>query len=203
MPRDAVIVTAVAVEVPGAVTAKVVLIDPAGTTMLCGIETIPELLESVMSAPPVGAGAFKVSVPVLTVPAATLAGFRMKEASRTLGCDEAGEDEGDEDGEDDEASDEDEPPPQPKLQVIKRPKRRTPTPDRSLRWLVLGVILTRFAHSSSSLMNAVLRYKRRASLTQTNWSGSQVCTARDTSGTFNTSLYRVLRSREMATLRQL
>ena len=57
------------------VTVKVVLVAPAGIVTLVGTVTAVELSESDTTAPPVGAAAVKVAVPVDELPPTTLVGF--------------------------------------------------------------------------------------------------------------------------------
>jgi hypothetical protein len=67
------------IEVP---TMKVVLVAPAGTVTLEGTVAAPLLLESMTTAPPAGAGALNVTVPIeLCVPPTTLVGFSVNEDS--------------------------------------------------------------------------------------------------------------------------
>ena len=56
------------------VTLKVALVAPAGTVTLGGTATAALLLESVTCAPPAGAAALSVAVPVAVPPPVTLAG---------------------------------------------------------------------------------------------------------------------------------
>jgi len=59
---------------------KFALAAPAGTVTLEGtVATAVLLLESVTTAPPTGAGALRVTVPVDALPAGTLVGLRLKE----------------------------------------------------------------------------------------------------------------------------
>lgn len=58
------------------VTVKLALLLPAGTVTLAGTVTADELSESDITAPPVGAAALKVTVPVEELPPITLDGLR-------------------------------------------------------------------------------------------------------------------------------
>ena len=61
---------------------KVALVAPAGTNTLEGTLAAPLLLESMTCAPPAGAGALSLTVPVEDCrPPITLAGFSVSEAS--------------------------------------------------------------------------------------------------------------------------
>jgi len=61
-------------------TVKVALVAPAATVTLAGVlATAVLLLESVTVAPPDGAAALKVTVPVDEFPPVTLAGFKVSE----------------------------------------------------------------------------------------------------------------------------
>src|SRR6266850_1654345 len=55
---------------------KLALVPPAETVTLAGTTAAGLLLESVTCAPPAGAGAFSVTVPVEGLPPVTLAGLR-------------------------------------------------------------------------------------------------------------------------------
>jgi hypothetical protein len=57
-------------------TVKFAAVAPAGTVTLAGTVAAALLLDSVTAAPPEGAGAFKVTVPVEGLPPPTLAGLR-------------------------------------------------------------------------------------------------------------------------------
>jgi hypothetical protein len=61
-------------------TAKVALVEPAGTVTLAGGVAAASLLDNVTVAPPAGAGKLSVTVPVgAEVPPVTLAGVRLSE----------------------------------------------------------------------------------------------------------------------------
>ena len=70
------------------VTAKVALAVPAGTVTLDGTAaTLELLLERETTAPPVGAGPLRVTVPVEDcVPPVTLVGFRVNDERETAGA---------------------------------------------------------------------------------------------------------------------
>ena len=62
------------------VTVKVALVAPASTVTLAGtVATAVLLLERVTTAPPLGAAALRVTVPVEGLPPKTLVGFRVTE----------------------------------------------------------------------------------------------------------------------------
>ena len=58
------------------VTVKVALVAPAGMVTLAGTDAAAALLESETAAPPPGAGAFRVAVPVEADPPVTLVGLK-------------------------------------------------------------------------------------------------------------------------------
>jgi len=61
-------------------TVNVAVVAPAATVTLAGVlATVVLLLESVTAAPPDGAAAVKVTVPVDEFPPVTLVGFRLSE----------------------------------------------------------------------------------------------------------------------------
>ena len=62
-------------------TVKVALLAPARTVTLEGTLAATLLLESITCAPPVGAGALSVTVPVDCTPPVTLVGFSVSEES--------------------------------------------------------------------------------------------------------------------------
>jgi hypothetical protein len=57
-------------------TLKLAAVAPAATVTLVGTVAAALLLDSVTAAPPAGAGAVKITVPVEGLPPPTLAGFR-------------------------------------------------------------------------------------------------------------------------------
>lgn len=78
-PRTAEMVAAVAVVGALVVAVKVALVAPAGTVTLAGtLATAVLLLDSVTTAPPVGAAAVKVTLPWEVPPPVTLVGFSVK-----------------------------------------------------------------------------------------------------------------------------
>jgi hypothetical protein len=84
-PAEAVIVTLVALETARVETVKVALVVPAGTVTVLGtVATLVLLLLRFTTNPPDGAGAVRVTVPVLLLPPTTLVGFRLK--LLRLGC---------------------------------------------------------------------------------------------------------------------
>ncbi len=73
-------------ETPVVVMEKVALVVPAGTVTLAGaVATAVLLLESVTTAPPLGAGALRVTVPWEEFPPTTLVGFRASDDRVTAG----------------------------------------------------------------------------------------------------------------------
>ena len=81
-PLVAEIVTDLVVVTVRVVTVNVAVVVPATTVTLAGtVATEVKLLERVITAPPVGAGPFKVTVPVEGVPPLTLLGFRVRALS--------------------------------------------------------------------------------------------------------------------------
>jgi len=80
------IVAEVATRTTDVLTVKVALIAPAGTVTLAGTLAAPLLLERRTCAPPAGAGALSVTVPLEDcVPPTTLVGFRVSEATVGIG----------------------------------------------------------------------------------------------------------------------
>jgi len=66
------------------VTLNVTLVAPAATVTLAGtVAAVGLVFDRVTTAPPAGAGPFKVTVPVEGVPPFTLVGFMVTEAIRT------------------------------------------------------------------------------------------------------------------------
>ena len=74
-PNEPVMIAEVEVITDVVVTVKVVLVAPAATVTLAGTVAVAALLESVTTAPPAGAAALKVAVPVEKLPPTTLVGF--------------------------------------------------------------------------------------------------------------------------------
>ena len=68
------------------VIVKLALVAPAATVTLSGTVVAAELSESVTTAPPEGAAALKVTVPVEELPPTTLVGLRLKPESVTAGA---------------------------------------------------------------------------------------------------------------------
>ena len=84
-PAEAVIVTLVALETARVETVKVALVVPAGTVTVLGtVATLGLLLLRFTTNPPDGAGAVRVTVPVLLLPPTTLVGFSVR--LLRLGC---------------------------------------------------------------------------------------------------------------------
>jgi len=78
-PAEAVIVTLVALETARVETVKFALVAPAGTVTVLGtVATFVLLLLRFTTNPPDGAGAVRVTVPVLLLPPTTLVGFRLR-----------------------------------------------------------------------------------------------------------------------------
>ena len=67
------------------VTVKLALVAPASTVTLAGTVAAVELSESDTTAPPVGAAALKVTVPVEELPPTTLVGLRVCEDKVSAG----------------------------------------------------------------------------------------------------------------------
>ena len=84
---DAVIVTAVEVVTLLVVTVKVLLVAPAGTVTLAGTDAALELSESETTAPPLGAAALSVTVPVEELPPVTLVGLTVTDDRAAVGTD--------------------------------------------------------------------------------------------------------------------
>jgi|SRR5690349_8281176 len=86
-PKDAEMVTEVDAATALVVTVNVVEVAPAGTTTLGGTCAVAEsLLESATCAPPAGAAALKVTVPVEGCePPSTVAGFNVNDERETVG----------------------------------------------------------------------------------------------------------------------
>jgi hypothetical protein len=85
-PRVAEIVTLVDALTTLVLTANAALVAPAAIVTLAGVRaTIVLLLESVICAPPVGAGPLNVTVPVDEFPPTTLVGFSVNELSVIAG----------------------------------------------------------------------------------------------------------------------
>jgi hypothetical protein len=80
-PKFAEIVTEVMAPTPTVETAKFAVVAPAATVALAGTVAAPLLLDSVTTAPPAGAGPFKVTVTVGEDPPSTLAGATDTEES--------------------------------------------------------------------------------------------------------------------------
>jgi hypothetical protein len=77
-------VTVVELETGTVVTAKVAVLALAATVTLAGAVAAALLSERVTTIPPLGAGAFRVTVPVEELPPTTLVGLILTEASQGL-----------------------------------------------------------------------------------------------------------------------
>ena len=82
-PYVAVNVTAVTVATDEVVTVKVLLVDPAGTVTLAGTDAAAELSDSDTIAPPLGAAALSLTVPVDDAPPTTVVGLSVRDVSVT------------------------------------------------------------------------------------------------------------------------
>ena len=69
------------------VAVKVALVAPAATVTLAGTDAALELSESETTAPPLGAAALSVTVPVEELPPVTLVGFTATPDSAAVGGD--------------------------------------------------------------------------------------------------------------------
>jgi len=77
---EAEMVTEVVIRTIDVFTVKLALVAPAGTVTLDGTLPAPSLLDSATCAPPAGAGALRVTLPVEDcVPPTTLVGFSVSE----------------------------------------------------------------------------------------------------------------------------
>ena len=85
-PYELVIVTEVEVVTVVVVTVKVRLLAPAGTVTLAGTVAALESSESETTAPPLGAGALKVTVPVEELPPTTLVGLTVTAERAAVGA---------------------------------------------------------------------------------------------------------------------
>jgi len=79
-------VTAEEVATSGALTAKLTVVDPAGTVTLDGSEISDELHEIDIWLPPGGAAEFNVMLAVAVEPAGSIAGSRAIETTCTAVC---------------------------------------------------------------------------------------------------------------------
>ena len=78
-PNDPETLTAVVLDTADVVTVKALLVDPAGTVTLAGSEAAAELSESDTTAPPLGAAALSVTVPVDDAPPTTVVGLSVSD----------------------------------------------------------------------------------------------------------------------------
>jgi hypothetical protein len=82
--NDAVMVTGVDAVTAVVFTVNVVLVAPAGIATLLGTVAAAALLDNVTTAPPLGAGLLRVTVPVEDVPPLTEAGLRVRDDRATV-----------------------------------------------------------------------------------------------------------------------
>ena len=85
LPADAVMDGVVILPTACVVTVKLTVVDPAGTVTVNGTVAAELLLDRDTTAPPVGAGAASVTVPVDVTPPVTLVGFNVTEATVIVG----------------------------------------------------------------------------------------------------------------------
>ena len=85
LPLVAVTVTNVVLGTVVVVTVNVAVVAPAGTVTPGGVDASVESAESDTAAPPLGAGALSVSVPMEEAPPATLDGASVTDVSVTAG----------------------------------------------------------------------------------------------------------------------